>query len=470
MKWIIVFTIFAFFGSQCFGEVLNIPDDFETIQDGINAAEDGDTVLVAPGEYIENIDYLSKSITVASHFLTTGNEEFIEQTIIDGDQETCVVLVECEIDREIEPVITGFTIRNGRGGIGAKERNEGDINILISQNIIEHNLSMNMAPRGSGSAIAVIGCSASIRNNVIRFNEAEGHGAGIYVFSSEECVIEGNEINDNNALGRGGGIHIRECENDFISMNIIYSNTGSRGGGISIFESYPLIANNTICFNSTNHEWENEAGGGIYSDNENPLPILNSIIFGNQSARGAQVFTPNAELIARFCDIQEDIEGDGNLNVDPMFVDSENGDFNLSGDSPCIDAGTAFFVYEEDTLIDISEENYIGNAPDMGALEFDPAEVMYNEGNIPSLFALNSCHPNPFNSSTKISYILPTISPVSLSVFDVKGRLVETIFDGNSHAGMNSTIWNAEGFPPGLYFVRLSDGVNTESCKVVLVK
>ncbi|MCD4730969.1 MAG: hypothetical protein K8R74_10235, partial [Bacteroidales bacterium] len=59
--------------------------DFTTIQAGINAANTGDTVLVWPGTYFENIDYNSKSITVASIYLTTQQDNYIDSTIIDGN-------------------------------------------------------------------------------------------------------------------------------------------------------------------------------------------------------------------------------------------------------------------------------------------------------------------------------------------------------------------------------------------------
>jgi len=76
--------------SQCFifalvstaqGATINVPGDQPTIQDGINAAVNGDTVLVAPGTYVENIDFLGKAITVMSKLGPEG-------TIIDGGNPT----------------------------------------------------------------------------------------------------------------------------------------------------------------------------------------------------------------------------------------------------------------------------------------------------------------------------------------------------------------------------------------------
>lgn len=64
--------------------ILNVPSEYTTIQAGINAAVDGDTVLVQPARYRENINFADKNIIVASLFLQTRNELHIWQTIIDG--------------------------------------------------------------------------------------------------------------------------------------------------------------------------------------------------------------------------------------------------------------------------------------------------------------------------------------------------------------------------------------------------
>ena len=61
-----------------------------------------------------------------------------------------------------------------------------------------------------------------------------------------------------------------------------------------------------------------------------------------------------------------------NINVDPLFTDSGTGDYTIQEDSPCIDASTAFFEWEGDTLINLPDSAYYGLAPDMGAFEWMP--------------------------------------------------------------------------------------------------
>ena len=69
-------------------QIIHVPGDQTTIQAAINAASDGDTVLVEEGTYIENINFRGKAITVASHFLLDRDTSHISKTVIDGSQST----------------------------------------------------------------------------------------------------------------------------------------------------------------------------------------------------------------------------------------------------------------------------------------------------------------------------------------------------------------------------------------------
>ena len=78
--------------------IINVPADQPTIQDGVNASVNNDTVLVAPGVYYENVKVWAKSITLASHYLLDGNVQHITRTIINGstpthpDTGSCVIM------------------------------------------------------------------------------------------------------------------------------------------------------------------------------------------------------------------------------------------------------------------------------------------------------------------------------------------------------------------------------------------
>ena len=193
MKRVILFLaiFFAIGFTPAPADIIQIPGDYPTIQEGIDAANEGDTLLVQPGEYVENIDYIGKNIVVASLYLTTGNPEFITSTIIDGDSSGSVVTFEGGEDTTA--VITGFTIRNG------------------------------YAEEGAG--IYCANSSPTIRRNIICDNSTHPGsgpaGGGIYITYSNARVLE--NIFERNRACYGGGMCLLEAMPE-ISMNIFRHN------------------------------------------------------------------------------------------------------------------------------------------------------------------------------------------------------------------------------------------------------
>jgi len=85
-------------------------------------------------------------------------------------------------------------------------------------------------------------------------------------------------------------------------------------------------------------------------------------------------------------------------------------------------------------------------------------------------FSLAQNYPNPFNPQTTIHYQLPESSKVTLSVYDINGRLVRTLVKQQKNAGQYSVLFNANELASGVYFYKLSTENFSEFRKMLLVK
>jgi hypothetical protein len=555
----------------CWPTIINIPADYPTIQQGIDASVDGDTVLVQPGTYVENINFNGHNIVLGSLFLTTGDTSYISTTIIDGDSSGSVVIFENGEDSMT--VITGFAIQNGfasngggihcnssspvisfnniaenffryRGGgiycdnsyLNIENNNIGNnaggnygggIYCNNSDPIIKYNSIKGNSSGSSGGGICCHFSSPTIFSNNISDNSVGSSGGGIFCGFYSNPIIVNNSIDGNLANFEGGGIkctllstatirHNEILENIAVqgggiaivvgsderfevSDNIIYNNVANiaNGGGIYCEISAPIFFNNKIINNTANgfgggicsyhsnlliindiisRNIANMSGGGVYFSNLS-TNIINSILWADSAfIEGDEIFLSGDSLIVNYCNIQGGWPGQGNINIDPLFRDPDNGDFHLmsiacgdSADSPCIDAGDPAIL---DSLLDCSW-GLGGPRSDMGAYGGGDSLITGIFDNIPSLperIMLLQNYPNPFNASTTISYSLPTPTDVTLDVYDILGRKVQTIDHGIQPAGSHSLIWDADGFSSGVYFYKVTAGDFEESNQMTLIK
>jgi hypothetical protein len=144
--------------------------NFISIQEAINASNDGDTVLVWPGRYYENVDFNGKNISLGSLFITTGDPAYLLQTVIDGNENgSCIIIV----SGEMNILISGFTIENGysdRGGGIYLENSGGNIDHCVIQDNFAHT---------AGGGICSLGSYTVLSSNIIRYNHAYRYGGGI---------------------------------------------------------------------------------------------------------------------------------------------------------------------------------------------------------------------------------------------------------------------------------------------------
>jgi len=96
--------------------------------------------------------------------------------------------------------------------------------------------------------------------------------------------------------------------------------------------------------------------------------------------------------------------------------------------------------------------------------------VYQSDFSIPSQFQLFQNYPNPFNPTTTIRFSLPQRSHVTLKVFDVLGREVATLVNGELNAGEHSVVYNVKNLPSGVYFYRLTTPTFSQTKSMEVIK
>ncbi len=307
---------------------------FDAIQEAIDQVGSRDTIIVLDGIYkgIGNcaIDFHGKAITLRS--MDPGDPSVVAATVIDcnaTNDEHRRAFFFWHGEQE-HSVLSGFTITNG----------------LTNR----------------GGAIRIDNSAPTITYCIFSANHAVGNGGAVTIIGSTSPIFENCTFSGNSARN-GGAIHNSASCSPIFENCIFIGNSARNGGGIhSIKNSAPIIANCTFSGNSGQNN-----GGGMYVDSTAETTLTNCIFWGNvgQSAPELHVKT---RLTISYTDImggQGGISlgpvavlswGDGNIDINPLFVDADSGDYHLMSQvgrwnlndrswvfddvtSPCIDAG-----------------------------------------------------------------------------------------------------------------------------------
>ena len=320
--------------------------DFGTIQAGIDAANDGDTVLVVSGEYVvtEPITFRGKAITVKTE---AGPDETTIRMGTPTDSERASVVI-FENNETATSVLEGFTITGGRGcwvaeaeglvggGIYFPFSSATVKNCTIVHNsaggvlcefqssptlidcIIAENVNEGVNGNGGG-VMAVVGASLTLTKCIISGNSTRYQAGGVGCWSNSavtlsDCIIAQTTtglsgggmmtwdncnvtmnnciVTDNAASAVGGGMQFANSRVKVTNCVIARNTSGSGGGGVGCAgaNSSVNIENCTFCVNSSGSQFPaHVGGGGVHCDDDGSAEIANSIIWANTSPNGDQI-------------------------------------------------------------------------------------------------------------------------------------------------------------------------------------
>lgn len=315
---------------------ITVPSDQPTIQAGINVAVNGDTVLVSPGTYSEQIDLLGKEITLVS----VGGPA---STAIDGSGAGSVITADS--GETANTVIEGFTIQNGGGFSGS------GINILLGSPTIRGNVFDSNVSEIGGSGAAILGNNASplIEDNLFTNNTCDSQfTSGVISFVNSSSAVIVNNVFLNNPC-RGVNIVSPGGQSHEVSNNTFVGNDGAITVSIAVDASGQLVRNNIMFQNTVGYDMANQEP-----------PFLNNLVFDNATD---------------YVGVANQTGLNGNIADSPLFVNLPGGNVHIDALSPARNAGNSAaaalpaFDFDGDNRV-------IGGTVDIGADEFDPTPPM----------------------------------------------------------------------------------------------
>jgi predicted outer membrane repeat protein len=519
MKKLTPFAAMLITTNALFAQIIHIPADYPTIQQGVDAASNGDTVLVHPGTYHSNnyvnVHIQNKSITLASLYLITQDTSYISQTVIDGGLDIDLSVIGSSNVR-----ISGMTVTGGSCGIYCW----GSNNVIMEQLIITGNSGGFNA---AGAGVYISDCIDIQFNDVIisdntsqGYNNNESWGGGIFCENSNpvfhNVTISNNTATSlsyaygggigcwnsspifenclfiNNSAKYGGAVYCADGSNP-VFRNVVFTGNNWDGdfgdyGSVLYLESewgnpcFPSLINCSMTSNYPAYGYFGKAEGVIGCGDPCPsnVTVINSISWYNGYDENWWDYMSYSSVtysnIGDFYGYGQ--PGEGNIHIEPLFLGTGAHPYQLSPGSPCIDAGTPDTTGLNLPLMDLLGNYRIWDGDgdgieriDMGAYESDaPVYVGIPQSEIANPKSGIQIFPNPFITRTTIEFYLPQTSTVSIQIFNAMGAKVAELHQGTLPAGQQQFTWHADDLPKGLYLYRVQTENETSTQKIIKVQ
>ncbi|MBD3348443.1 MAG: T9SS type A sorting domain-containing protein [Candidatus Eisenbacteria bacterium] len=422
--------------------------DYDSIQEGLDAAAPGDTVAVSFGTYSgtqnTNLDFGGKAVTLRS-------ESGPSSTAIDCQNAARAFTFTSGEDTT--SVVRGFSILNGH------DDNDGGAvyclgsSPLFADCVFEGNSSGTPGSGGRGGAVYAEQSHIVVEGCLFRDNTGDD-GAGMFTRYST-ASIRNSRFLDNVATHGGGGLRILSDGGTITGCTFAGNTAPVYGGGVYFCYSSPVFRNCTLAYNAASQ------GGGAYGYDATPT-FTNCIVA--HSPEGAAFYCPGASAFTiEHCCIYGNAGGDDpcgdagdNIFEDPLLCQSDEGELRLQDCSPCIGTGE--------------------DGEDIGAWETGcPCGDETKAPEPPGPLSLSAC-PNPARDGSVLTYeVPPGCGGAAIAVYNLSGRVVAGIAGDELPSRKGRIRWDGTdraGKPvaSGVYFARLTCGELTTSARLVVVR
>ncbi|MBL7136330.1 MAG: T9SS type A sorting domain-containing protein [Candidatus Marinimicrobia bacterium] len=367
------------------------------------------------------------------------------------------------------------------GGGGIHHQADGVLLTLVNCTI-----TSNSATAYGGGILAKSGTSITIKNTIIANNSATTNGADIYWSGS-------NTLTDN-------GYNIVETS---VGDSKVFNATGDITGdqanlwGTGISATPALAVNNSLNGTQTHKTVSGSVSINAGTDTGAPTTDQRGASRNGTTDIGAyEYWDDDASLPVELSSFTAENRSGGVLLEWSTESEIENLGFILERRYSKLEIGNweEIASYLSNTALEghgstteAHEYQYMDRAVQPGATyEYRLGDVDYNgkvtwhgkveikveveSVKIPTEFGLQRAYPNPFNPTTTISYQLAAASLVKISIYDVRGELVETLVNEQKDRGNYSIVWDASGLSSGIYFYKIAAGEYSEVKKCLLIR
>ena len=495
----------------------HIDNPFATLQAAIDYSNSSDTLVFQPGNYRSCAEINNKSLTLSSPYLFNGDSSYVDSVVLYPDSGIIAPVI---IVRDVDSLkISGLSFKEGKGrsfynnySLGGAiyfensgcdleniifEGNQADfsggalyasgstlninhvqfnnnrayfggaLSLSSSTALLAHiNINNNIASSGGGiyaeNNTKLIAYYTRISNNIANSDSLDAHllkpqsvsqyGGGLYAVNSD-IRLHNTLIDQNYSQNKGAGIALRSSKIYFVQSTLADNGSGADSSAIFYINetSEPSLILNSILWNSGEFELELE---------NTDIEISNSVLGG---------------ALAKILDRgnENDIQLLSVIDSDPIF----DVNYSLSLGSPAIDQGVVNYELGDNYLINYAPSQYSGSAPNLGyngaapEIYFELELIETSIFDLPETYSLLRAFPNPFNLSTTLEFTLEKFGDTEISIYNIRGQLMQTLIQRELLPGTYSLVYNAAHLSTGVYICQLKqDGLPLSAQKLLLVK